>query len=154
MDKSWHWNPQQGFFFSFFFNNTHYAGCLMSGMTSLLTFELQYLSQCLVLSWHLRNICWVKACFILLYPSMISEWFCDFFQVDDVLYASAVFHVFVSVLLLIISKIFFPFLELCSSLHFCLYHCFCMAMVQLDTILYIFFRKVKNKLLVFKISPN
>lgn len=111
MDKSWHWNPQQGFFFFLFFNNTHYAGCLMSGMTSLLTFELQYLSQCLVLSWHLRNICWMNACFILLYPSMISEWFCGFFQVNDVLYASAIFHMFVSVLLLTISKIFSLFLS-------------------------------------------
>lgn len=99
------------FFFFLFFNNTHYAGCLMSGMTSLLTFELQYLSQCLVLSWHLRNICWMNACFILLYPSMISEWFCDFFQVNDILYASAIFHMFVSVLLLTISKLFSLFLS-------------------------------------------
>lgn len=36
-----------------FLNTIHSSGSLKSGMTSLLTFELQYLSQCLVLSWYL-----------------------------------------------------------------------------------------------------
>lgn len=77
-------------------NTIHYSGFLMSGITSLLSFQLQYLSQCLVLRWYLINVCWMNACFILLYPTIVSGWFCDFIPVD-VLYARATFHMLMSI---------------------------------------------------------
>ena len=77
-------------------NTIHYSGFLMSGITSLLIFQLQYLSQCLVLSRYLINVCWMNACFRLLYPTMVSGWFCDFIPVD-VLYARATFHMLKSI---------------------------------------------------------
>lgn len=65
--------------FVFFFYIIHYAVCLMSRMMLLLTFGLQYLSQCLVLGWYSANICWMNVCFILLYPAVIYEWFLWFY---------------------------------------------------------------------------
>lgn len=124
----------------------------MSGMTSLLTFEFQCLITVLG-AWSVLNISWMSTCFILLYPIMTAEWFCNFIQVDAVLYASAFSVCSCLFLFLIISKIF-PFWGLCSSPHCCPCIVYIYGCGPVGCHLPHFFRKVKPKLLVFKTSLN
>lgn len=51
----------------------HCTGCLMSGRTPSLAFEVQYLSQCLVLSWYLIFVQWMHDFYFCVQLSYLSD---------------------------------------------------------------------------------
>ena len=101
MGKSWHWNPQGGFYF---FKHHSLFWVLKVRNDFFIDFWTPISITVPGAQLVFINVCWMNACFILLYPTMVLGWFCDFIPVDDVLYARATFHMLMSILFPFIYK--------------------------------------------------